>query len=301
MDYLDLFRQKKKIIAIITGAFVLASLLLSLIHPLEYSASNRLLVIQPTNIALDAYSATKSVERIGEKLSEVVYTTSFYDKVMNSNFDINTEYFKKDERKKRKQWRKMVETQVVRGSGMIKLNIYHTNKAQAAQILNAITHVFHTSGWEYVGSMNIQITEVDSLLISKWPVRPNFIINGILGLIIGLIVSLIYVTLASKQFAVSQMIKRAAQSINKIDGDIANLGTDMPKQSYTEPVSVQEIVQESAQNQSEVNSSESQVSSEDVGIIDDLDDFDLTNPTMVGDADESPRRVSMQAIDLDRF
>lgn len=286
MNYVSLLSQKKKLIAIITGAFILLSLVLSLIHPLEYSATNRLLVIQPTNIGLDAYSATKSVERIGEKLSEVVYTTSFYDKVMSSNFDIQKGYFKTDERKKRKQWARMIDTQVIRGSGMLKISVYHTNKAQAAQLLNAITHVFHDSGWEYVGSMNIQITEVDSPLISKWPVRPNFILNGLIGLILGLIVSCVYVGLASKHYKLSEVIRRAIKSINVVDGNVADLGKDESKFVSSQPMPTQQpVVQEQVHSMND-----------SVDATDEIEDFNLFE-----DLEDSPRRVSMQAIDLDRF
>lgn len=219
MAYLILLKQKYKIIAIIVGVFTLLSLLLSLIRPLEYSASNKLIVIQPTNINIDAYSAIKSVERISEKLADIVYTTSFYDKVMSSNYNIDKTYFKSNEKKKRKQWQKMVSTQVVRGSGMIKLQVYHTDKSQAYEILGAITHVFNKNGWEYLGSMNITIFEIDKPLISNWPIRPNFILNGLFGLLFGLIFGIGYVLVGSYGGGWSGFKIAIKCLVNKIDGD----------------------------------------------------------------------------------
>lgn len=224
MDIISLFGRKKKIIIAITGLFLLLGLLLSLVHPLEYSASNRLLVIQPTTITLDSYSATKSVERISEKLSQIIYTTSFYNKVMNSGFDINKEYFKKDERKKRKQWEDMVETRVSRGSGMLHITVYHQNKAQASQLIGAITQVFHSNGWEYIGSMNIQINEIDTPLLSKWPVRPHFVLNGVFGLIIGFLVSIVYVILSSQHYTAGMLARRALKGLSTFDGSLDTLG-----------------------------------------------------------------------------
>lgn len=218
MEYMNTLLSQKKKITLITLTFVVVCLLLSLLLPLEYSATNRLLVIQPTNINLDAYNATKSVERIGDKLSEVVYTTSFFDKVMSNDSEIDRAYFKTKEQKKRKQWAKMVETRVLRGSGMIQVSVYHTDKVQAARILRAIGQVFHTSGWEYVGSMNIQINEIDSPLISTWPVRPNFLVNGFVGLIFGFVVSCVYVMMSARRTMFRDMMRRFIQSLEKIDG-----------------------------------------------------------------------------------
>lgn len=233
MKYLALITQKKTSIAIITGIFVILSLLISLLHPLEYSASNRLMIIQPTNITLDAYSATKSVERVSEKLSQVVYTTSFFDKVMSSDFNIDAGYFKMDERKKRKQWQEMVQTSVARGSGMMHVTVYHTNKAQAAQLISAITHVFNKYGWEYIGSMNIQISEVDSALISKWPVRPRFFLNAFLGVIIGLLVSLGYVIMSDKGYKTQDIVNKIKAFAKTFDGSVDDLGkSELQDDSY---------------------------------------------------------------------
>lgn len=219
MEYLTLMRNKKKIIAIITCLIIALSLGLSLLHPLEYGASTRVLVVQPIDSNLDSYSAIKSGERISEKLSEVIYTTSFYNKVMESDFDIDKSYFKIVERKRRKQWQKMIDTQVLRGAGMLKVVVYHTSKVQAKNLSQAITSVLNTSGWEYIGNVNIQIKEVDSPLVSQWPVRPNFVINGLIGLILGLVVSILYILITSSQFTFSRLVTRAGRAIKTIDGE----------------------------------------------------------------------------------
>jgi capsular polysaccharide biosynthesis protein len=253
---LSLVLEQKKKIALITGATVLLSLVLSLLHPLEYSASNRLLVIQPTNVAVDAYSATKSVERINEKLADVAYTTSFFDKVtQNPEFLIATDYFKTKERKKRKQWSKMVETRVIRGAGMLELTVYHTNKAQALEILRSMTHVYHKNGWEYVGSMNVQITEVDSPLISTWPVRPNFILHGFLGLILGFIASLVYLSYTHQQEQVAHLVKKALKTVKKLDGTMADLVAEPVAQT-----TVDELIIGLAQKNKHVSDEQSETS-----------------------------------------
>jgi capsular polysaccharide biosynthesis protein len=130
----------------------------------------------------------------------VIFTTSFYDKVLNSGFDIDEDYFKTVEKKRRKQWDKMINAQVLRGAGMLEVTVYHENKVQAENLSKAITQVMSTSAWEYVGSRNIQVKEVDTPLVSTWPVRPNFLLNGLLSAILGVILSTIYVLAGQKKF-----------------------------------------------------------------------------------------------------
>ena len=53
------------------------ALLFSLITPLQYSSTVRVLIIQPNATGLDPYTAIKSTERIATSLSELVYTSTF--------------------------------------------------------------------------------------------------------------------------------------------------------------------------------------------------------------------------------
>lgn len=192
---LDLIKKEKRVVIILTIGITMITLLLSLLQPLEYSATNRLLVIQPVPVNSDAFSALKSTERTTDQLSQVIYTTSFFEKVANSGFNIDMSYFKVDEKKKRKQWEKMVETNVIRGYGMIEIKAYHENQAQALELNRAISYVLNTSAWEYLGQGELRLKEVDKTLVSDWPVRPNFILFGMLGIVLGFISSVVYLLL----------------------------------------------------------------------------------------------------------
>lgn len=200
MSYLKTLTSHKKTMALITVSALILSIVLSFLHPLEYRSSSRLLLVQPTDTTSDAYGVIKSVERTSENLSQVMYTTSFFDRVMDAGFDIDESYFKVDEKKRRKQWAKMISAQVVRGSGMLEIQVHHTQQAQALELNRAIAYTLSLSGGlEYLGNRNIQIKEVDPPLVSKWPVRPNFVLNGLLGAIAGFIISIIYIFLGVSQ------------------------------------------------------------------------------------------------------
>lgn len=200
INYLKLIQSNWRFIVTVVLSTVILSLLLSLTQPILYSSTVRLLVIQRSALTLDPYTALKSAERIGDNLSQIIYTSTFFDKVLDSGFDIDAKVFSMDERKKRKQWQKMVRTQVARGTGMLKIDVLHKDKEQATQIANAIAYVLTIEGWEYIGG-DLQIRLVDAPLQSRFPVKPDFLLNSIMGLIFGLILGVAYVILRAEKFS----------------------------------------------------------------------------------------------------
>lgn len=172
---------------------------LSFLFPLQYSSTMRLLIIQRQLSTADPYTAIKASERISDNLSQAIYTTDFFDKVLETDFDIDRSVFKADEHKRRKQWAQMVDTQVIRGSGMIVLTTYHVDKEQATQIARAISYVLTTEGWQYVGGGDLEVKIVDEPLPSRFPVKPNIPANVLMGFALGLIAGSGYVLMTSQK------------------------------------------------------------------------------------------------------
>ena len=158
----------------------------SLLRPLEYSSTARFLVVQKVQPA-DAYSAIKAVETITDNLSEVVHTTSFFDRVLATDVRIRKTYFSRTELKRRKQWNKMVIAHTTRGSGFLTISVYHPDKREARSLMSAISQVLVSNGWEYVNA-DIQIKIVDPAIESRFPARPNLPANALAGLVFGAIV-----------------------------------------------------------------------------------------------------------------
>lgn len=165
---------------------------LSFVQPLEYSSTVRILITQELG-TIDAYTASLSVERISEDLADVVYTTSFYKKVLDAPYDINTTYFKEDEIDRRKQWTEMITTSVSRSSGLLTIKAYHTDVEEAEKIVNAVAYVLINQGWTYTSGSNIKVQLVDEALNSRWPVKPNIPVNAFSGLVLGMIAGVGYV------------------------------------------------------------------------------------------------------------
>lgn len=171
------------------GAFALlglvVALLVSLLQPLKYSSTVRLLVRQDIGTAVDAYTASRSEERIAEDLATVVYTTTFFDDVINAGFSIDGTYFPEADYKRRREWSRTLDATVTRGSGFMTVSAYHTDVEQAEQVVRAVAFVLTQNAGDYTSGSNITVKLIDAPLNSRWPVRPNLLANGLSGLVLG--------------------------------------------------------------------------------------------------------------------
>ena len=184
-------QKKWKLIFIFALFGAIFALLVSFLRPLEYSSSIRLLIVQKNVGTSDAYTVLKSAESIGDNLSQVVYTSSFLDKVLDSRFSVDTSYFPRKEYDRRKKWSKMVETQVSRGTGFLKVTVYHPNKQEANSISKAVASILIEEGWQYVGTA-LEMKLVDKPIESRFPVRPNIPVNVFIGVFLGACVGVAY-------------------------------------------------------------------------------------------------------------
>lgn len=178
---------------VLSGACGLVlAILLSLLSPLNYSASTSVLITQQLS-GVDAYTAIRSAEGIASNLSGVIYTSDFFTKVMDSGTNIDKSYFPADELDLRKLWEKTVTASVSQSSGILEITAYHPNPAQAKEIAAAVANVFVNQGYTYISGSDVSIKVVDNPLASRYPVRPNLPINGLSGLFLGLIGGAAYV------------------------------------------------------------------------------------------------------------
>jgi capsular polysaccharide biosynthesis protein len=185
ISYLKILKIEWRTIFLITAGAIALSLIFSLIQPFQYSAKTRILVI-PASGGMDAYSALKSAEAIGENISQIIYTTSFFDKVIQEGKNIQN-VWSTDEIKKRKQWQETAKTEVIYGTGMVDITVYHKDKEQASLIASTIADVLSKEGRNYFGMPGLQITMVSSPLLSRYPVKPNLLLNTLMGFLLGLL------------------------------------------------------------------------------------------------------------------
>lgn len=188
-------------VIVFAGALgMVCAVLLSFIQPLEYSSTTRLLITQELG-AVDAYTASRSAERIADDLAAVVYTSTFYDKVMSSGYPIVESYFSDDAIERRKMWEEAVSVSVSRSSGLLTVRAFHPDVSQAEELARAVAYVLRTEGWTYTSGGNISVQVVDDPLNSRYPVRPNLLVNGFSGLALGLLAGAGYVMIMTERLA----------------------------------------------------------------------------------------------------
>lgn len=171
---------------------VVLALIISFIQPLKYSSTARMLILQSGG-PVDAYTASRSEERIAENLSTIVYTSTFFDQVMKAGFNINKDIFPVDPNKRRRVWAKTVTARVSRGTGLLTVIAHHQDVSQAEQIVRAVTFVLIDRVGEYTSGGYVQARLVDDPLNSRWPTKPNIFANVFSGFFLGLFIGGEYV------------------------------------------------------------------------------------------------------------
>lgn len=200
VNYSQVLKKRWGFITIVTLAVLLLSLAFTLIQPFKYKSEVKILVIQQTAPGFDAYSASKSAERIGKNLAQIVYSSSFLSKILTSDFAIDKSFFPVEEDKKREFWGRTVAADVPSGSTILIVEVYHVDQKQAATIASAIAGVLTKDVDEYVGTGDVTLTVVDQPLTSNYPVQPNIVLNLVLGLVLGLFlaIAIVLVTYTEK-------------------------------------------------------------------------------------------------------
>lgn len=174
------------------------AIVLSMTRSLDYSSTTQILITQELG-AVDAYTASRSAERIADDLANVVYTSTFFDKVMASGYTIDTKQFSTDAIKRRTQWKNAISASVSRSSGLLSITAYNQDVTQAQELAQAVAYILTTQGWTYTSGGNITVQVVDEPLNSRYPVRPNLLINGISGIVLGLLGASGYILIASER------------------------------------------------------------------------------------------------------
>jgi capsular polysaccharide biosynthesis protein len=196
LQYSKILRKNWEIVALIMGVAVVLALIVSLLQPFQYSATTKMLIIQKQEKNLDAYTATKSAERIANNLASIIFTSSFYNEVIDSNPDIAAKFLP-DSTERRKAWKKNVQATVIPETGILQIQVFDVDRNYASQVVKTISYVLINKGGEYHGGgTEVSIKIVDDVFISKYPVRPNIILNGSLALLIGFLLGSAYIILS---------------------------------------------------------------------------------------------------------
>jgi len=190
IKFLDYLGQKKTILIYCLLIFLVPAIAINLIKPWEYSSTVKVLIIQKINPNLDAYTAARAAEKLSQNLAAVIYTTSFFNKVTASNFNLNINWPAND-REKRKLWQEKISASALPDSSILEITAYDSDREKAAKLAQAAAYILVTDGQEYHGGgEDIIIKTIDENLTSDFPARPNVILNVLSGLFFGLMIGL---------------------------------------------------------------------------------------------------------------
>lgn len=172
---------------------------LSLVQPFEYRTDVRLLIIQKQSSGYDPYLSMKAADRIAQAFAEVILTSSFIQRVKESDFSIPEEFFAMDEIRAKQQWKHHVKVKTRPSSGLLEIQAYHKERDLSLKLASAIADVIVNQGSEYHGGgEDIVIKVVDAPVATKKPARPDIFFNVAVGAVVGILLSAIFLFLSAQ-------------------------------------------------------------------------------------------------------
>lgn len=185
-------RKKQTIFSLILIAIIIV-LVIAVVSPIKYGSQSKVLVMQD-GLKTDAYTLSRTNEYLGNLFSQIIYSSSFFNLVMNNNnYQIDKNYFSDAQVQTMKKWRQNINTKVYGDTGIIEINVYHENQKQANQLALAINDTLINQAQQYSGNENITIKVIDQPLISEKPVKPNIPFIITITIIASFIISLMFI------------------------------------------------------------------------------------------------------------
>jgi capsular polysaccharide biosynthesis protein len=195
-QFLNLMGKKKQTFASMLIIFVAIAVIFSAVQPFKYDSNMKLLTIISFNKDVDPYTASRSNEYLSGLLANIVSSGSFLEKIKSSGFKIDNNYFQGTEKQQIKKWTKTVKAKSVADTGIISVDVYHTDRAQAEEIARAVAYTLQTTNSQYHGfGDGVTIKIIDQPITSNYPVQPNLLLNLALAVAFALIFSLCYIYL----------------------------------------------------------------------------------------------------------
>ncbi len=197
---IKLFKEKLKPIALTGLISALLFLLVSLLFPLKYRADSQLIVITKGESGVDAYTAMRSSEKIGESLMNIVETNDFFAKVASNLEDdqLKERFSGVSEQERRKRWREAVDANLNYGTGMLTISTYDQDTSQARKLNKKVLGTLLNQTSEYIGQ-KVNLKVVNPPLVTQYPVKPNLLVNTAVGLLVGIVASFGYLWFKRKQ------------------------------------------------------------------------------------------------------
>jgi capsular polysaccharide biosynthesis protein len=206
-DFLKLFKKRRTTVISVTLIFVIVGLIITLLQPLKYSSKSRLLILQP-NTSADAYTVARSNEYVGGLISQVIYSGSFLDSLKASDAVFDRNYFNDTYKENVKKWGKTVFARSSGDTGVIDIEIYHTNPEEAKRISLAVNQLIISGQSPYKFNPDqTKISVIDEPVVSTFPVKPNIPVNFAISLVFGFLAACSYIYVFPKERVSEKLAK----------------------------------------------------------------------------------------------
>jgi len=197
-SWLSIIKKHQSIIWWWLVGLLAVAALFSFTQPLKYLAKSQLLVVPNYHQAGDPYQISRTNEYLSTLLSQVIYSSSFFETTIKPEYRIDTAYFGDTLKKRLSTWRKTINVKPVQDYGIISIKVYHPDKDQADKIVQAIHYSLITNGNYYHGLGNeVTIKVIDEPVVSNWPVKPNLPLNFGVAILLGIVLGLIHIYIIS--------------------------------------------------------------------------------------------------------
>lgn len=196
-EFLKLIVRRKQTVISALVICLAAAVLLVAVQPLKYGSFSRLLVSQEFSEGADAYTISQSNNHLSKLFARVVESGSFYEKVVNSGYDIDREYFAREGARKKEieKWQKTVSAKSLNtGNGIVEIEVYHPSRSQAEQIGEAVNYILKTENREYHGlEEKIFLKTLDAPFVSIRPDKPDILLIFFASAVLALFLAGVYI------------------------------------------------------------------------------------------------------------
>jgi len=193
-EVIKLVYQKKWLVFWLTVLGAVLAFDLAVVQSPQHRASSKVLIIQKQVAGQDIYSISKSAQYLGKILREGIYSDSFFEKVIESPYQVEESDFPELTKDRRKQWQKDVKVSIVRDLGIIKIDVFNLEKEKAEQISLAVTNVLEVNHQLYHGAgESLELRVLDNPLVSQKPDASRLWFSSVIGGVIGFLIGLFWI------------------------------------------------------------------------------------------------------------
>ncbi len=211
----------------------------------EYRSDAEIMVVQYSDaVSVDGEKTQRSTENISRNLTKVISTSSFIDKVLASPTAPAGMITGSTDREKKDSWTNTVTASTLPNSSIIQISVYDTDPQKAASLAQAVSETLIANAAEYHGANKyaIELKQVDKVLTSDKPVRPNIPMVTFAGFLVGLIGSVFYLFLVKEWKLVATMSAEWQRANNAGVQDVRRVAAQETMQDTVAPAPVQAVV-----------------------------------------------------------